>query len=349
MTLPSFTNKKQLLVMIKNTLLIVLGTFVLAFGTGMFIIPFDLVTGGVSGIGIVLNHLLSGVRFFGELSVEIYASVINWILFFIGLVFLGRRFAAKTLISTIVYPFALSLSVRLASSDAFGGFFNLAGYAEYSEIVVVIATVFGGAVIGTGCALTFLGGGSTGGVDIIAFAICKFFKRLKSSRVIFAIDATIVVLGMFAIDNFVISMLGIASAFVCAIAIDRMFIGESSAFIAQIVSDKYKEINDAVINRMQRTSTVIAARGGYSGEGKVMLIVTFSRNQYADFTAIISGIDKNAFVTVHRAHEINGEGWTYLLPENAPPTAAAGDPFDFVRNARNEDAKGDTNDAANED
>ena len=315
MTLPHHIDKKELLAMLKNVFLVIAGTSVLAFGTGMFIIPFDLVTGGVSGIGIILDHILEGAGFFGELTADVYASVVNWILFFIGLVFLGRKFAMKTLISTIVYPFALSASVWLASSDVMGGFFNLSGYTESADTVIILATVFGGAAIGAGCALTFLGGGSTGGIDIIALAFCKYFKKLKSSVMIFICDASIVILGMFVIDNLVTSLLGIISAFICAIAIDRLFIGESSAFIAQIVSDKYKEINEAVINRMQRTSTVIGATGGYSGQDKVMLIVTFSMNQYADFTAIVSQIDKNAFVTVHRAHEINGEGWTYLLPE----------------------------------
>ena len=303
--------KTEYLRLLKNTLLVVLGTFVLSFGTGLFIIPFNLVTGGVSGIGIVLNHALSDIPLFSVLTTEIYASIINWILFFIGLIVLGKTFAMNTLVSTAVYPIALQLSSALVNSGAFGGFFNLNSpmYADYAQVAIILATVFGGACVGAGCALTFLGGGSTGGVDIIALAICKRFKRLKSSVLIFIIDASIVIFGMIAIGDLVVSLLGIISALICAVAIDKMFLGESSAFIAQIVTDKYELINKAVIETLDRTTTISDCVGGYSGKGKKTIMVTFGINQYADFLVLMSKCDKNAFVTVHRAHEINGEGW----------------------------------------
>ena len=309
-------DKKSLLITIKNTALVILGTFVLAVGTGMFVIPFDLVTGGVSGIGIVIKHLVGDARFFGDLTTEFYASLVNWILFFVGWIFLGKSFATKTFISTLVYPVALMFASFLISDGFMGGFLNLANNSEYAEIAILLATVFSGAAIGAGCALTFLGGGSTGGIDIIAFTICKFWKKGKSSVLIFILDASIIIAGMFVLQNLVVSLLGILSAFICAIAIDKMFVGESGAFIAYVVSDKYEEINEAVIRRLVRTTTILNATGGFSGEEKVMLTVTFSRNQYAEFTAIMSEIDKNAFITVHGAHEIGGEGWTkYDDPE----------------------------------
>lgn len=311
-------DKKSLLKTLKNTALVILGTFVLAFGTGMFVIPFNLVTGGVSGIGIVIKHIVGDAGFFGNLTTEFYASLVNWILFFIGWIFLGRNFAMKTFISTLVYPIALWVASLLISDGFMGGFLNLANatYAEYHGISIILATVFSGAAIGAGCALTFLGGGSTGGIDIIAFTVCKFWKKGKSSVLIFILDASIIVAGMFVLQDFALSLLGILSAFICAIAIDKMFVGESGAFIAYVVSDKYEQINEAVIRRLVRTTTIINASGGFSGEEKVMLTVTFSRNQYAEFTAIMSEIDKNAFITVHGAHEIGGEGWTkYDDPE----------------------------------
>ena len=310
--------KDEWLAMLKNTLLVILGTFVLALGTGLFIIPFDLITGGVSGIGIILARVLSPIPFMANVSVEVYASVLVWIFFFLGLIVLGRSFAIKTLISTLVYPLALTVAARLAGGEVFGGFFNLLSerYVEYGEITRVLAAVFGGALVGTGCALTFLGGGSTGGVDIIVLVICKFVRKLKSSVVIFALDALIVAIGVFVIRDLVTSMLGIVSALITAVLIDKVFIGESSAFIAHVVSDKYVEINKAIIERLDRTSTVIDCTGGYSGKDKKMIITSFATNQYAEFTAILNSIDKRAFVTVHRAHEINGEGWSYATPND---------------------------------
>ena len=305
-------DKHRILKMIKNTGFVILGTFVLAFGVGMFIFPFNLVTGGVSGLGIILRELLSGIKLFENVGADVYSAIVNWILFLIGFIMLGKEFAAKTLISTAVYPFALWIVNFVIYRSPLSYLLNMQNYqAEYHELVLIIATVFGGACIGAGCALTFLSGGSTGGVDVIALTLSKYVKKLKSSVAFFICDATIIIVGALAINNIIITLLGVVSALICAISIDKLFLGESSAFIAHIISDKYEEINEMVITKMQRTTTIVDAVGGYSKKNKKMVIVTFSMRQYPMFCALMDSIDKNAFVTVHRAHEINGEGWTY--------------------------------------
>ena len=298
---------------LKNTLLVIFGTTVLAFGIAIFIIPFDLVTGGVSGISIILHRAFEFVPFLGELPTTVYASVLNWILFFVGLAFLGKSFALKTLVSTIVYPVALALASYLMKLEALGGFFDLSspGYAEYGNVTLIIAAVFGGALVGSGCALTLLGGGSSGGIDIIALTVSKFNRRIKSSVVFFVIDSITILIGLFVIDNFVVSLLGVISAFICAITIDKLFIGESKALVAHIVSDRYEKINEVVIQVLDRTTTIVDVKGGYSGLDKKLVMVTFPMKRYAEFIALIKAVDKNAFVTVHRAHEIKGEGWSY--------------------------------------
>lgn len=310
-------DKKELLNFIKSTGLVLLGTFVLAFGIEMFIFPFDLITGGVAGIGIILQKALGDIALFSNITVEIYASIINWMLFALGFFLLGKDFAAKTLVSTVFYPLALKIADLIVHESAMSSTLDLAHYMDtpFYGIALIVATLFGGVCIGSGCALTFLGGGSTGGVDVIALALAKYIKRLKSSVAFFAVDASIIVIGIFAVDNILLSLLGVISAFICASSIDKLFLGESGAFVAHVVSDKYEEINYAVIHKMSRTTTIVDAVGGYSGEGKKLVMISFDMRQYPVFTHIISSVDKNAFVTVHRAHEINGEGWTYGIHE----------------------------------
>ena len=304
-------NKKNVLFTLKNYSLVILGTLLLAFGTAIFIIPFDLVTGGVSSIAIILKKLIPL-----DISYDIYIFAITWVLFFLGLFVLGKNFALKTLVSTIVYPFAFSLASLLLSPKVFNGFFML-NLSEYKDLAIILAAIFGGAFVGAGSALTFLGGGSSGGVDILAFIICKYVKRIKSSVVIFCIDAFTITIGMFIVQDFVLSLLGITSAYICASVVDRLFLGESKAFVAMVVSDKYAEINNEVIRILDRTTTIFDVEGGYSHEDKKMVMVSFTMNEYSDVLRIFSTIDSKAFVTIHRAHEINGEGWTYNVPSKA--------------------------------
>ncbi len=303
--------KAEIISTAKSILLVIIGTLILSFGTSVFLLQFDLVAGGVSGMAIVIDHVISEFATdLGFITLETIIAVITWSLFFLGFLVLGKGFAIKTLISTVIYPIGVWIFSKLCSPDVLGGFFYLKGYTDYADVALILATILGGACVGVGCSITFIGGGSTGGVDVIAFTVCKIFKRAKSSVVFFIIDAAIVVCGMFVIRDLVLSLLGITSAFVSAIMVDKVFLGSSRSFIAHVITDKYEDINRDIIERLDRSSTVIDVTGGYSGKNKKMLMVSFKVNQYSEIINIINKNDKNAFVTVHQAHEINGEGWT---------------------------------------
>lgn len=303
--LPSISVRADVRRTVKNALLIVAGTVILAFGTAIFLLPFELVAGGVSGVALVLDHLLP----WDFITPDVIITILTWSLFLVGWLVLGKTFALKTLLSTLVYPFAISLFLRLADPSVLGGFFCLKA-SPYGEISLILASVLGGAFVGTGCAVTFLGGGSTGGMDIISFTICRIWKRLKSPRVIFAVDSAVILAGVFVLQDLVLCLLGILSAFVASMMVDRVFLGGNRAFVAMIVSDRADEINAAVIESLERTTTLLDGKGGYTGAPKRVVMVTFTMTQYAELMRIVNRLDKRAFVTVYRAHEINGEGWT---------------------------------------
>lgn len=300
--------RQDILRTLKNLSLVVIGTLILAFGTSVFMLPYDLVSGGVSGYAIVLSQIVPP-EMSEILTVELIITVLTWAMFFLGLIVLGKSFAMKSLVSSIVYPIGVAIFSGITSPDFLGGFFNLQS-SVHADVGVLLAAVFSGLFVGVGCALSFLGGGSTGGIDVIAFTICKIFKKLRSSVVIFFVDASAIVLGMFVIGDFVISLLGIISAFIGALVIDKVFIGGSKAFVAHIVTSEPEEVNRQIIEKLDRTSTVIDVTGGYSGEKKRLLMVSFSMNEYAELTNIINKVDREAFMTVNRAHEVHGEGWT---------------------------------------
>ncbi len=306
-------SKEKTLPMLKNTSLIILGTIILAFGTSVFQVQFDLVMGGMAGIAIILTKLITGIEF---LTVDFYVWTMTIMFFIMGIIFLGKSFTMKTLISTIVYPVSFSLCGMLVSSDAFGSILRI-GEGTHTDAALVIASIFGGLLDGVGTAISFLGGGSTGGVDVLAITVEKKTKKITSARVLLIINTVVILLGVFVIGDLVLSLLGVVSAFVSATAIDRMFCGNSKAFTAHIVSDKYEEINRAIIEDFNRTSTFIHCTGGFSGEEKKMLMVAFNMRQYSSLLSTVLRIDKNAFITVHKAHEINGEEWTWGMNERA--------------------------------
>ena len=312
--------KKKFYREIKNVLLVIVGSSILGIATGIFLVPFNIVAGGVTGIAIVLNKLIAGavpeaiVSFFAGFGLEmmdVYVSALTWSMFFIGLIILGKNFAIKTVISSIFYPMFFTLASKLVDQNVMNGFFDLKNCSEHESVALILAAVFGGALVGAGCAITFLGGGSTGGVDIIALSICKFIPKLKSSVMIFIVDATVVILGMFAIGDLSISLLGIVSAMVCAVVVDYIFVGSSSAFMAQIICADPESLNLAIREKLNRTTTLMTVKGGYSGEEKTMVMVLFTIREYSDVIATTMAIDRDAFVSVMKSHEINGEGWTF--------------------------------------
>ncbi len=297
-------SKHDMLNYTKNIFMIILGTAILSFGTAIFLVPFNLVTGGVSGLSIVLQEMIPL-----NLSIDFYLAVITWGLFALGLIFLGGNFALKTLLSTVFYPIFFTLFYNLVEYRVFNGLFVLQN-SEYHDIAVLLAALFGGACAGAGSALTFKAGGSSGGVDILAFLLCKIFKKIKSSYIIFAIDAVIVILGIFIIEDLVLSMLGIASALVCSTVIDRMFLAGDDAYVAQIVTNSSEEISQGVIEILDRTTTIVDVIGAYSKQPKKMVIVSFSMREYSELMRIINREDPSAFMTISRVHENRGEGWT---------------------------------------
>lgn len=202
---------------VKNMALVLLGTLVLAFGTAAFILPAELVCGGISGISLVIVHLLNA----RAVTVDLVVFVLTWVLFFTGLFVLGGAFAIKTLLSALVYPTAVSLFLRLGDALAAQGIFDASARLR-AELALLICAFVGGLLVGIGCALTFIGGGSTGGVDIIAFSICKVIPRLRPSVVIFLIDAATIVFGMIVMKDLLISLIGVFSALISAVAVDKM-------------------------------------------------------------------------------------------------------------------------------
>lgn len=318
--------KKRVLHTIFNLLLVLLGTFILAFGTGIFLVPFNINTGGVAGLSIVLSK--TGI------PVDIWSYIICWSLFIISFFILGYKFTLSTLLSTIFYPIFLSIILRTSFSfnivNLLSGASNELEFAVLNNGVIyldpafletlnagrlLLISLFGGLLVGLGCGITFIGNGSTGGLDIIVF-ILKKYLNVNVSITTFAIDGSIILIGMIIDlvstggDFFITSLVGIVGAISCALAIEIVYNGLETSFICDIITSKSEEINAYVQKELERTVTIFKVVGGYSKEEKTMIRLVFSKREYTKIKDAIAKIDPDAFITFSKAKLVTGEGFS---------------------------------------
>ena len=291
-------DKKRVLKLVNNYVAIVLGTFLLSFGSVIFLTKAELVAGGISGIAIIIQHFVD-IAIYDYLVAGL--TVLFWI---IGLIFLGKDFALKTALSSLLYIGFTFLFKRVVFFDELAKTFageQLAGN-------LILCGIFGGVFIGGGVAITFLGGGSSGGVDVVQLLLSKY-TGIKESVSGFLIDGIIIFVGMFSMQLWVQSLCGILSSFVTAALIEIVYIKNQTAYQVDIISDKWEEISRYAQDELERGATIIRAEGGYKGEERVILRVVFDRFQYEKIKKYIASVDPKAFVTYTQTNAVFGEGF----------------------------------------
>lgn len=310
-------SKKDRIFYILKIFAVVLGTIIVALGNLLFLVPLDINAGGLSGIGIIVRFFVPDN--FKVLSYNIVIWSLSIILWVLGRIFIGREFAYKTLLSTIVFPLANSFFTMVPGvSDGINFLADLIKTAGNEGDVAtagnyLLCAVFGGVFVGTGVAITFVGGGSTGGVDVLTFLIEKF-TRIKQSIASFIVDGTIVIAGICSLvtvkpEMLISCMSGIVSAFITAVVIEVIYIGSQSNYQADIISEKWEEISRYVQDELERGATIIPAKGGYHGDERVILRVVIDKRQYEKLKKYIAEVDPRAFITYTQTHATFGEGF----------------------------------------
>lgn len=295
--------KKQIL----DLFLVIFGSFILAFAAGIFLVPASINAGGLAGIGIIVDYILN----LSMDTVDITVAIAGGILFFLGWIFLGTPFAIKTALSTVLYPLFLAIFLRVPFFSNFALKIYLpSDTGEIETARILIGGLFGGALTGVGVGLTFIGGGSTGGVDILALLANRYLK-MKESTASFLVDSVIIVVGMFVLtDKLLSSLVGVIAALLCAIMIDYVFVGKSSVYVANIISDKWEEINDFIQDDLERGATIYNVEGGYQFTRYRLISVVFDQKEYNEVYRAIAHIDPKAFVTITKAQTVYGEGFS---------------------------------------
>ncbi len=276
---------------------IVLGTFILSVGYVFFITPHKIVPGGVYGISIVIHHT------FG-LPVGMTALAFNIPLVLLGIRLLGPRFGAKTFagfVLTAIFVDVLSY---------------YSGFKPLIEGDDLLASIFGGLLMGIGVGFIFKARATSGGTDVIAMIVGKY-TRIPLGQLMIIVDSCIVVVGLIAFGDWKIPLYSWIVIFIMGKVIDVVLQGMSYDRTLFIISDKHDEIRNKIINDLNRGGTFITGEGMYNGATKKIIFTSVNRREVALLEDFILTVDPQAFMTVIEANEVLGKGFKSLTEKVA--------------------------------
>lgn len=270
----------------KEYALLVLGSVIMSYGIKNIYGPVNLVSGGLSGVAIILQGL------FG-IPLWVSNTVLNIPLFLIGFRVRGWTFIKRTLVATVVMSLALMVMPEvylIPNGD------------------ILLSAVFGGIVCGIGAGLVFVCRATTGGTDLLAAIIQTRMRHVTVPQILQVLDWLIVLIGA--------SVFGVSTALYAVIAIyaltkvsDGIIDGMHFAKAAYIISEESGEIAGRIMQQLERGVTGIPARGLYSGRDTQMLYCVISNREVAVLKDLVHEVDPNAFVIVSDVREVLGEGF----------------------------------------
>ena len=272
--------------LIKDYAIVLIGTFIMAVAVKMFILPYNVLSGGVAGIAVALEPIF-------HLDPNFVIDVLVYGMFILGAVLLGKEFALKTVVSSLVYPIYLRI---------------LDPIVPVLEIDQLLAAIYGGVIAGIGIGMVVRTGSSTGGMDIPPLIINKFF-HVEVAKSIMVIDTLTVLLGLFTygIEDVLVGLFSVVTS---SYMINKMMtIGLQSCKSVQIISDKYELMMEKIHRDLDRGTTLLEAQGGYTGEKRKVLLVVVENKEYIRLIDIINEIDRNAFVITTETKSVHGEGF----------------------------------------
>jgi len=286
---------KKIAGILKEYSLITLGLFIFALGWTAFLIPSEITSGGVSGIGTLIYFATEG-----NIPVGISYFVINIGLLVIALKFLGKSFGVKTVFAILVASGFLAFLQKVINQPVVEEKF--------------MAAIIGGMMSGVGIGLTFSQGGSTGGTDIIALIINKK-RNISPGRLILYIDVIIISSSYFVlfdlepIQRIQAIVYGYVAMAVTAYTIDLVISGTKQSLQMFIFTDKPTEIADQIVNEARRGVTMIDGKGWHSGKDRKILMVLIRKSESAQVYKIVKQADPDAFMSVNSAMGVYGKGF----------------------------------------
>lgn len=267
-------------------LIILLGSFITAISINAFIIPHKLLSGGASGLALILQYTT-------KISSGYWVMIINIPIFITGYILLDRKFILRSFIGM------MSLSTFLVLTK------NIASYVAVDDIL--LSTVFGAVLGGIGAGLIFKDGSSQGGGDIVAIIIRKK-KGIKIPTICLTIDIIVVILGTL-VTNLSIGMYTMILMYIKSKVVEKVINIFDKKHILMIVTKKEDEMAKAILNKLGRGVTFLYGEGAYTHEKKRMLYCIVNERELNEMKNMIENIDEGALISIYETYDVQGNGF----------------------------------------
>lgn len=274
---------------IKNIIMIVLGNIILAFGVSTFMIPHNIIIGGSTGIASCMYHYF-------DIPLSYTILFINVVMFIAGFLFLGKKFALSTIISTFVYPIVLEV-------------FQSQESLQYFCDDIVLASVYGGIIIGIGIGMIMKAGASSGGMDIPLIILNhKYNIPIGTSM---NVCDSIILMTQMPFSNTTQILYGIANVFIISTTINKVLTSGIEQVQMFIVTPKYNEIKNELLNNMDNGVTMVKIETGMNEYSQNAILTVMSNRKVNKVKQKVLSIDPQAFMTITHITEVDGRGFSF--------------------------------------
>ncbi len=273
---------------LKKIFFVLLGNTIYCVGIVAFVLPTGLVTGGTTGLGLIVNH------YFG-VPIELFAAIFNTVMFLLAVVLLGKAFALTSLISTFYFPVIL-------------GVFQKIEWLQDLTDDPMLCTVFAAVSIGVGIGMVIKAGASTGGMDIPPLILNKKMG-VPVSVGLYTFDFLILIGQMFFRDTEK-SLYGILLVMIYTVLVDKVLLMGKNQMQVKIMSERYEEINEMIHQKLDRGTTLYRTESGYLHNKGFLVMTVVSNRELPKLNQLIMEIDDKAFMVISQVSEVKGRGFT---------------------------------------
>ncbi|MDD2376852.1 MAG: YitT family protein [Clostridia bacterium] len=272
-----------------DTLLIIIGTFIMSLSINFFLLPNRITTGGASGIATILYYKF-------DFNMGLSILIINIPLFIMSIKKLGFKFSFKSIFTTLLLTTFIDL-------------FTYNSYILHNRTDMVISSIYGGLLLGIGISLVFKAGASSGGTDLLAHILQKKAGTLNLSKIILISDMVIIIALMIVFNDINLGLYSAIAIYISSKMIDIVFEGINYTKVINIITKNDSEITNKIIDVMKRGATITKCMGAYSKEDYINITCIATLPEISKIKKIVYDIDSNAFIYISNTNEVWGNGF----------------------------------------